>query len=509
MPNGETPFNLTPSPYSQPAFGDIAPSKKKNKIVIIIVAVLIILIVGAVVALATKIWDPLWNPFRPEAEKVVDNALLKMKKIKTVHSDEKMIIEVTEGENEPVTVSMDFSGVSDVTDEKNPKASTNFTFGIGAEGMQFSLSGEVVAIGDVSYFKITTIPSFPEIDDALKQMGINLSDFKDQWIKIDPESINNFLKEMLSSELGDNLPPGESIDDMLNKSSESQKELQEKIKKMVEGKRFYLVKKEWPDEKIQDKMAYRYTLALNKSELKSMVPDFVIIYFDIIKSILPEGTIQASDEYQFKKQMTEELNKVFDEFFKKVGDIDGDVWIGKKDSLLYRAKIEKSIDLNKIDQYTEGKMNFDLDFNFSDFDEPVKIEAPANFKTLEQFLGPIIDQIVKRQAYQTITNDMLTISSFADYFYSDDYRDLNCTNEEIKSFCEEIEKHTGSKPMIRTSKTAYCAYITIPAEINSFPDSVTYFCIDSTGAGDNVPINPAAKNYCTGVTFKCPSFLIQ
>ena len=500
MPNGEIPFNLTPSPYPQPVFGDIAPSKKKNKVVIIIVAILIILIVGAIVALATKIWDPLWNPFRPEAEKVVDNALLKMKKIKTAHSDAKMTIEVTEGTSEPFSISMDFSGVSDVRDEKNPKTSTNFTFGIGTEGMQFSLGGEAVAIGDVSYFKITTIPSIPGMDDALKQMGINLSDFKNQWIKVDPESINNLLKEALAN----NLPPGESIDDMLNKSSESQKELQEKIKKMVEGKRFYLVKKEWPDEKIQDKMAYRYTLTLNKSELKSMIPDFVILYFDVMKNILPEGTIQAGDEYQFKKQMTEELNKAFDEFFKKVGDIDGDVWIGKKDSLLYRAKIEKSVDLSKIDQYAKGKMNFDLEFNFSDFDKPVEIEAPANFKTLEQVLKPLLDQIIKEQSYRAVTNDMLAISSFANYFYSDDYRELSCANEEIKSFCEEIEKHTGSKPTIRTSKTAYCAYITIPAEISSVPDSVSYFCIDSKGAGDDVTINPAAKNYCAGITFKCP-----
>lgn len=500
MPNGETPFNLTPSPYSQPAFGDIAPYKKKNKVAIIIIAILIILIAGILIALATKMWDPLWNPFRPAAEKVVDNAFLKMEKVKTVHSDAKMTIKATQGTSEPVTISINFDGDSDVTDEKNPKTSTNFSLGMRAEGMQFSLGGEAVAIGDVSYFKITTIPSIPGMDDALKQMGINLSDFKNQWIKIDPESINNLLKE----ELSNNLPPGESIDDMLNKSTESQKELQEKIKKMVEGKRFYLVKKEWPDEKIQDETAYRYTLALNKKELKSMIPDFVIIYFDVIKSILPEGTIQASDEYQLKKQATEELNKAFDEFFAKVGDIEGDVWIGKKDSLLYRAKIEKSIDLNRIDQYAKGKMNFDLEFNFSSFDKPVKIEAPANFKTLEQILKPILDQITKRQAYEVVVNDMRTVSSFAEYFYFDDYRNLNCSNEEIKYYCDDIEKYIGSKPIIRNSKTAYCAYIGIPAEISSISGSATYFCIDSTGAMNEVSINPAGKNYCNGITFKCP-----
>jgi len=510
----------TPPPVTPPTYYEKAPlPKQKSKAIKITVGVLVGIIlasaVGATIALYTRVWDPLWNPFRPEPDKVIQEMTQRMKKVKTIHSETKINTEI-KNDYGSADISMIFNSDADTTDPKNPKSAGDFNLAFSAKSgspqdipneIKFSLGGKAKALGNVSYFKINPLSTMI-VDSLRNQTGIDLNELvTNKWIKIDPESLSKSLDELLKNYFGTTMAPG--IDGMLEKQTESQKEMQKKIEQMITGKKFFLVRSELPDTTVNGIKTYHYMLTLNKTEIKGMIPDFAIIYVDMLKEMMPpDYPLTEEDISQAKKELTQELNKVFDEFFGKVGDIDGEVWIGKKDYLPYGVKFDKTIDMSKIDKYSKGTITFNIDMNFSNFDKPVVIEAPKEYKTLEEIIKPILDQVIKAQAYQGIIERMDAISNTAEYLFytSQDYRNIKCENTQyFKYSCDEIEKYISSKPTIRSSKKAYCAYVKIPAELSIMPpDQITYYCVDGVGTKNISTFSPNKINYCDGITFKCP-----
>ena len=88
MPNEQIKSEIeTQTYYPSP------PQKKKSKILWIIIGGIILVVVGGILgALATRVWDPLWNPFRPEPTEVIEKMTLEMEKLKTLHSRTKLEI---------------------------------------------------------------------------------------------------------------------------------------------------------------------------------------------------------------------------------------------------------------------------------------------------------------------------------------------------------------------------------------------------------------------------------
>jgi len=58
-----------------------------KKIFISIAVIIILAGIGVVFALYTKMWNPIWNPFRPKPEVVLSEMVLKMKELKSFHVD--------------------------------------------------------------------------------------------------------------------------------------------------------------------------------------------------------------------------------------------------------------------------------------------------------------------------------------------------------------------------------------------------------------------------------------
>jgi hypothetical protein len=514
------------------------PKRKLIKIIVgVIVGILLVSTVGATVALYTRAWDPLWNPFRPEPDKVIQEMTQRMKSIKTIHSETKINAEI-KNEDGSADISMSFNSDSDTTDPKNQKSagdfnlafSTESTSSYGSNEIKFSLGGEARTVANIAYFKLNTLPTM--IVDSLRQeTGIDLNELiANKWIKIDPESISESFEELLkiyfNVNVGEEMPAEvmDEIDKMFEKQINMQKEIQDKLKKIMEGKKFFIVKSELSDAEINGIKSYHYIMTLDQKELKSLIPEFAIIYIDMVKEMMPvEYPLSEEDIYDAKKQVTESLNKAFDEFFAKVGNIDGEVWIGKKDYLLYKVKVEKEIDLSKLEeQKREGVLQpppsvqptsretftIGLEIDFSNFDKPVTIEAPKESIDMMEIIEPILDQIIKVQAYQGTIEKMDIISNTAEYFFytSQDYRNVKCENTQyFKYTCDEIEKYTGGKPVIYQSKNAYCAYIKLPQKTGTVSSLITYYCIDSRGVRGERSIFPGGKNFCNGITFICPS----
>lgn len=352
------------------------PKKPIGKIFKIIAGIIIVGIIGIGISLYTRAWDPLWNPFRPEPEEVIEEMGRKMEGVKTLHSEMKIDFATKEDAKEAFKISLAFGSDSDNTDPKNPKSAGDFDLTFATEGMQFSLAGESVAIGKDSYFKLTTLPLLPsEVEAGLRMIGIDISELKNQWIKFDEESTKNLLKSF-------GLPIMPEIEEEMEKTQEKQKEIIKKFQAIFKNKNLYFIKREFPDTKIKNQKVYHYSVALNKEEIKKLIPEF----YKILIETYPLGPLPTEEEW---KEFQERFSEEFDKFFQKIGDIEGEIWIGKKDLYLYKIKGEKEIDLAKLDPTAKGKISIKFDLDSSKFNQPVQIEAPKEFKTLEEILGPI------------------------------------------------------------------------------------------------------------------------
>lgn len=515
-------------PYSAPAkppyYGEMPKPKNKTIIIIlgVIVGILLVVTVGTSIVLYTRAWDPLWNPFRPEPDKVIQEMTQRMKEVKTIHSETKINTEI-KNEGEFANILMIFNSDTDTSDSKNQKSAGDFNLAFskksassyGPNEIKFSLGGEARSIGQISYFKINTIPSM--IADSLRnEIGIDLNElFTNKWAKIDSKSMENLLKDLQQT-----TGTMRAID--IYKES-NKKELQDKIKNIITGKQFFLVKKELPDSVVNGVNSYHYILTLDKKELKSIIPEFVIIYIDMAIEMMPSDyPLTEEDIYEAKKQITQELNKAFDEIFLRVGDIDGEVWIGKKDYLLYGVKINKLIDLSKIDKYSTGAITFQVDMNFSNFDKPVVIEAPKESTDILEILMPIIEtsleQARKRAKDAEIMADMSFIRSLAEFIYDDNYSyETLCTELPTKKLDTSVPSYGSQlgeiEYSIKTvqggvldlicldSKNSYCIVAGLP--------SGGRYCVDSSGMAGEIPEHTCLGTGTSANPYKCPTHVYQ
>ena len=350
-----------------PSAGSPVPAKNSLGIVVkIVVGAVILTVVVAGVALGARIWDPLWNPFRPSPEKMIEKMADKMGEVKTFHSDMNIAIKTTGAQ--PAQMSIKLNGDSDIADSQNSKTAMNFDFQIADEktGGNLSLAGEMKTIKDISYFKISKINLPSKLELYLMMFGIDKGKFIGQWLKIDKKTA-----ESLGSGTATNQP-------------ELPKEKQEKIKKELESlfkkKKIYNAK-EMPDEKVNGKKAYHYILSLDREKIKEIIPEL----FGIMKES-SEGSSKDALEKLGTADM-EKLTQSIDQFLDKINGLDVDVWIGKKDYLLYRVKADKEIDASVLKEGANGKLAINFDLKLSKFSQPIKIEAPKKFLDLNDILS--------------------------------------------------------------------------------------------------------------------------
>ncbi|MCD6528320.1 hypothetical protein J7K44_01640 [bacterium] len=467
-------------------------SNKKGSSVIFILLVLVVVLVGFTGVLASRVWDPLWNPFRPSPEEVIKKMSLEMEKVKT--SKEKMEISLI-GKNEEIfELKLNTEGEIDETQPEKPKSKSKFNFVASLTkkeepmGIKFALNGETKLKDEVLYLRFTTLPTIP----LFPMVGINLSQIEDQWIKIDQDSIIEIMKGIKKEEWTP------EMEEMYRKQAEKerifQKEFQEKIKKILKEEKLFVVKKEFPDEKINKKKVYHYLVALNKEEfLREVLETMKVLEEGMLKEY---GTSFTFKEKEFKEKLGE--------FLDKIGEIKGEIWIGKKDYLLYKIKGEKNIDLSKFGE--KGSVIVSLNLEYSGFNEPVRVETPSDYKDISEVLASLNKLISFFEPYQAstlrardarITADMTQVRTLAVLIYSneDSYKNLcyNLTlNENAPDYGDtlgtiekDIQNQQGGvlKLSCYSSKESYC----ISADLVS--PNKGKFCIDSSGTAREISKN--------------------
>ncbi len=344
------------TPIGGPGMGSVGSASKIGLIIKIAVGV----VGGAIVVtgglLTTRVWDPLWSPLRPEPEEVIKEMFSKMKEVETMRSEVKVEVGVIDEKvKQEVYYSLAVNDDSDTADSDDPRSAGSFDFVFRSDGMQISVGGEYKIVEGEYFVKIDKIPPIPEL-------GMDLNIIKGEWIKL-PEDINEDIK-----------------------GNGEREPLKEKIMEAFEEEEIYSIKEELPDEKIDGRKAYHYLLVMDKEDMKK----------------IDELAEKANKEADMLSYITSTSNRIPVRTFPGASEIPGggiietpegveelefEVWIGKKDNLLYKVKLDKEIDAADIEKSAEGKTTIAIDIAFSMFNESMKIKAPEESKTLEEILG--------------------------------------------------------------------------------------------------------------------------
>ena len=358
-----------PSSGQEEITPSLPPSKKTiiRKIVFIISGVFIVLFLVMGGLLAARIWDPLWNPFRPSPEKVIEKTILNMtKELNSFFVSMALGIQ-EEDEQKRIKISLD-SKVDikldnlKALDKKDIDFSSVFDNSISfkTKGFQADVSGtgEIRKKGKNYYFKLNDL-TFPFVDllkdepssSLVSVINLFLENIKNKWIKIDSEE---FFEQ------------GED-QGIIGKEEWSEfKTFWESLTRNS-GEKFYIIKKELPDQKINNIKVYHYVLGINENE-----------YERILEEINKKIEEKTGKGFLESKETEKEM--------KELEDFSFDVWIGKKDNMLYRIKLNQKIEYL---EESPGIFNFDLEANFSDFNKPMIIEEPKEAVDIKELFGEL------------------------------------------------------------------------------------------------------------------------
>lgn len=450
------------------------PSKVSRPILKMVLGIIIgaVVLGGAFVAvLASRLYDPLWSPFRPKPEQVIKMAMANMNVLKAVHSETKIDFSIkTILPVQNIEVSFSGAGDSDNTDAGNSKSSFVSDILISGDAGDYDFQIQTRTVGADGYFIFDNIGG---LADILANFGLDAKSLQGQWIKWSESSLSLLTGQEASPAAGE--------------------QVAKKIEDMLLGRNLLVVKKELDDESINRNIVYHYLVSLDKEVTKD-------IFSEIIKdqAFMPGGQGISPD------MASSAAREMIDNIFAAVNEISFDLWVGKEDLFIYRVALGKTVDLTSLfngfggENTLRGSIAIELEANFSDFNKPVQIIAPASYINLEEVLAEAM------QKYQLLSNDAdiagnmgaIQLSAETIYNVNKSYYNLSCKNTSVKPYCDRIKMIAGTNPVVRVSKTKYCAYSKLTT-----PDN--YFCIDNEGYYQ-VSISPAGKGYCTGTTFFCP-----
>ena len=317
----------------------------------------VIVIIGFGVVLATKIWDPYWNPFQPNALNILESSINRLPDMDYFHSDFNIKIDVADaGESLGLEykASMDVDNTSDV-----PNSETELSIGILNKGIKMVLTGDVVELDNIAYFRLRGIPILLQMQ--LSNIGINISDYADKWYRLNPQEL------------------GIEIDTSINQ------ELMEKLTNITDQYSLIKLVKRLDSEVINDEDTYHYLFRLKDEEVKK----FILGVFNLLDQEL--GNINSTPDDMYAE---------LDEFFKILNPIEFEVWIGKSTHVLYKFRYKKHMDIETLKAQgidvpagnTDDIIDINVELSLSDINVIKEISAPEQSENLIDLFMPFFEQ---------------------------------------------------------------------------------------------------------------------
>ncbi|OGE88978.1 MAG: hypothetical protein A3J07_04740 [Candidatus Doudnabacteria bacterium RIFCSPLOWO2_02_FULL_49_13] len=261
-------------------------------------------------------------------------------------------------------VTLDFTGAAEVADVNNPKVEFSFTLTF----QDFVFGVETKTLTKTVYIKLDQVPDLGFID---------LSKIKNIWIKIDES-------ELGQSSAGDELTP----------------EQKRKLRELWDTSNPFSISAKLPDEKIDGAAVYRFQYQIDRERLKQFIA----------------GSEQIATGHEMDDTEKQEL-------LKGVTFTTGELWIGKKDYYLRKITggVSASTESNSVGS---GQVNWE--FKMSNFNQPLNIQAPAEYKTVDEITALLTGQSLgdarenSRDAKRI--SDIRQLQTALELFYNDNAR---------------------------------------------------------------------------------------
>lgn len=337
------------------------------KLIKTIVSVALVLILGVGIGLlATKTWNPSWNPFVETHSRIIENAIAKSFQASTYKVEEDIKLKIAPESGQVGDFSLFILGVVDQSDLKNVKTDSDLIFKMSAEGVEMQAKGQVKTSGEENtYFQITTLPNLPFLPADI------LESIKNQWIKIDSKK----LAEMFPSE---------------TRFEFNKQAFAEEIKALLKGKEIFEIEKKLGTEEVDGVNTQHYLANLKKETIKTLIPE-------ILKILQKYQSAEEQSQVEFEKNL-KIFSENFDEFWQKISPFQIDFWIEKGNLWLRKVKMEKEINVAEFDpnSKTKGKITFGFEMKISDFNKEVKIEMPQDYKGIEEILSSLMGSVLPK-----------------------------------------------------------------------------------------------------------------
>ena len=381
---------------------------KRSHVFVKLLMVLIILVVlgGAAFFVAGQYINLPWNPLKPDAATVIGKMMTNMKDVKTSHSVSKIEFDIINNTNksEQANILVTAEGDNDVSNANSTKGSSTFTIKLMSPMLTSplaTLNVSTVMAAQTLYFKVNNITV---ADAYASYIGASASQIQGKWLKLDQDS----AKALSAISGGSATMPNVSQADTLT--------LTKKMQDLVLSENIFSVNKQLDDQVVSGQNTYHYLLTISKDKMKSLMTKVVALEVQEASKMQSANTQSVDMSSPLMQNM---IQSVVTTVVDALGDVNVEVWIGKKDYLLYEAKFDKTIDLSKVlaavgSSSTQAQgMQFEIKFDStgSNFNKTVTIQIPEGAQKVEDMVMPILKQ-------QNITADMSQIGYLAQYLFS-------------------------------------------------------------------------------------------
>lgn len=369
--------------FKQPRVSQVKMGSNLVPKILMILAIVVVLGGGGYIVVG-------WNLFSPNPETVMNKMMENMKDVKSSHTTIQGKVSASDNGVSQGEISFDANGDTDITDVNNLKGSSTFSMQLKLAGssVPFASAGiSVIMMGQELYFKLNDL-KIPDIYSP----GVDTSSFKGKWFKIDQESIEK-LSAISVEQSG--LPVNFSINNLGDNS-----ELTKKLQDIISSEKIYSVAKQLKSEKIDGKDTHHYLVVITKEKLKSLINKIILLEISEVTKLQEFGSVAGIIPLNVD-EIKNAVQPFVDGFVDAVGDINLEMWIGKKDFMLYRTKLDKIIDLDKILQNTLGalaasspvssmKIEIKMDTTSSNFNQPITVQSPVDAQKIEDAVLPLL-----------------------------------------------------------------------------------------------------------------------
>ncbi len=446
------------SPVNNSGLYETEPVSKGGPFRIILILLATVLLSGTA-ALATRAWDPHWNPFGQSPEEVLGSALARTMEENMMRSETKLKVNLRTDEG-----SMGFeillNSESDTSDPENPRFKSELELAFFGQGLRMFFAGEAIGLDDVLYFKADTIPL--PITVNMMAIGMDPDQWRGRWISVDPR------------DTGMSFTPDRG--------------LERKVAELIEEYPILRSGERLPDATINDRKAYHYLFTFDEDNMREFLLGLIEYQ---------AGGIGINDDDEIR--MIAEL----------IADLPVEVYIDKKDLLIRKVSASNIFEISNF--WFEGEAEVGLEIGLSRFGEPVEISEPENPTSFLDLFGFLFEGMGINASRQTamdarIMSALGQTRAVAELIYSRDKwqydnicssptsLEISDTRNGLDFLQREIIDSGGMVACYAAGKD-YC----VSSALN---ESGQFWCVNSAGrSGKSTTACTSVNTGCAGLGF--------